>query len=563
MTSPLELLPTLRELHRESLAELVRARSVPSRGISGLIDLAEWLVAPDHIEQCIAEMPWRMLRRLECRDPKALEHARKLALATSDGTLITEAADAVAAQLAADGGRAGEALTSDASHLTQLDASAAEHSFAALQLAAELLHRVDTGAVAARRDRKGLRMAGVDVRRLAAQLESHADTISALASLMIRADLMADRREVLAPTEHGREWLLSGVHERWQHLADAWMRALTAGERALILHGTPSQECRELTHALGVTTTSSEQRKLVSSVGAHVLDDDLAAAANILDELFPHSVDRVYFQADGAVIALGPLAPHVDEQLRARAEIEQSGIATQFRITRQSLTRALAAGDTPESLRDALAAMSLSDLPQPIDYLIADVAEHYGEIRVRPHDDPFARGCRVLSNDPQLLDALEVDRSLAALGLHRHGPHELTARVHAEGVYHTLLEAKMPVAAEHLDGSPWRMDVPGTATISETPLTASQERLVETLLDDVEREEARDGDEAWLRRQLDRARRDKRAVQVEVQLGAEIRALTLIPTSVTGPRFRGRDVEADVERTIPFSAIAAVHDDTE
>lgn len=560
MTSPLELLPALRDLDRESLAQLVQARAVPSRGITGLIDLAEWLVDPEQLAEALGRLPWRDVVAMQDREADAITQARALLLTNHDGELLPEVARLLEELRAADGGPAHAGDPENDAVQRQLDASAAEQSFTALQLAAELLHRVDTGQIASRNDRRGVRMAGVDVRRLAASLEARHESISALSSLVIRAEVMAERGDSLALTQAGRDWLLASMPERWHTLATSWLTSVTAHERALLLTGTPSDAQLESAHALGVIAEHPDSGTALSSIGALVLDGDVDAARDLLTELFPHAVDQVYFQADGAVIAPGPLVPQIDEQLRARAEIEQSGIATRFRVTRQSLTRALAAGDSPDALREAFDAISIGGIPQPIDYLIHDVAEHYGEIRVRPHDDPFARGCRVLADDPKLLDALEVDRSLAALGLRRHGQHELSARVHPEGVYHSLLDAKIPVAAEHVDGSPWRIDLPRTAVAAAPTLSPSQERLVDALLDDVEREEARDGEEAWLRRQLDRARRDKRVVRVDVNMGRDIRSLELIPTSVTGPRFRGRDLEADVERTIPFSALTGVHD---
>ena len=79
---------------------------------------------------------------------------------------------------------------------------------------------------------------------------------------------------------------------------------------------------------------------------------------------------------------------------------------------------------------------------------------------------------------------------------------------------------------------------------------------MKSLLDDPARSDGADGDEAWIRRTLELARREKAPVRIAIDYAGRRSELVLVPTSVSGPRLRGRDLAADVERTIPISSIA-------
>ena len=68
-----------------------------------------------------------------------------------------------------------------------------------------------------------------------------------------------------------------------------------------------------------------------------------------------------------------------------------------------------------------------------------------------------------------------------------------------------------------------------------------------------------DGDDAWVARQWELAVRGKLAVRATVRLpdGSE-RSFDLEPTGIAAGRVRGRDRDADVERTLPIASIAAL-----
>ncbi|CAG7844058.1 hypothetical protein USB125703_00279 [Pseudoclavibacter triregionum] len=547
---PLALLPALRPLDGDALAALVRDRRVPLRGVTGLIDLSEELRSPASVARAVDELGWRWQRRALAGGRPELERAAELLLAVpgEDGPeLLPEVRAALEEALAEDGGPAADA-GAEASGIA--DAHAAEAAFGHLVLAAEVLRALDESPRAAREDREGPRLAGADARRIASALDSSAELVAALARLAVRAGLAAPADGALRPTEAGRAWLDAPMPERWRALAEAWLSALRPAERRELLADGAGLEAA----ALGVVGDGRP-----SSAGRLALDDRLDEAAAAMAVAFPQPVDQVYLQPDCSIIAPGPLRPDLDERLREIADLEQHGLAARYRLSAASIHRALAHGATPSGILADLEALSISEVPQPVAYLVEETGARYGAVRVRRLADPFARGCRILADDPRLLDAIEIDRSLSALGLARVEEHALAARSTAEGAYWSLLEARYPVAAEDADGTRIVIRRRRTASPASAPApSAGAEKLAQALLDDPARADDADGGEALLRRRLEQARRDKAPVRLRVDLGDGSRVLELVPTSATGPRFRGRDVQADVERTLPFSAILGI-----
>ena len=64
------------------------------------------------------------------------------------------------------------------------------------------------------------------------------------------------------------------------------------------------------------------------------------------------------------------------------AETETNSLASSYRVTASSVTRALTAGESVPSLRGFLAEISLTGIPQPLEYLLTDTAARFGTLRV-------------------------------------------------------------------------------------------------------------------------------------------------------------------------------------
>lgn len=99
--------------------------------------------------------------------------------------------------------------------------------------------------------------------------------------------------------------------------------------------------------------------------------------------------------------------------------VESRALASTFRVSAATIDRAITAGETAESIRTFLAEISLTGVPQPLDYLVRDAAERCGRVRVRSLGDDGRMRSAVVSSDATLLTTIQVDQSLSALGLVR------------------------------------------------------------------------------------------------------------------------------------------------
>ncbi len=93
-----------------------------------------------------------------------------------------------------------------------------------------------------------------------------------------------------------------------------------------------------------------------------------------------------------------------------------------------------------------VAAISRTGVPQPLDYLVRDVARRHGVLRVG------AVACYLRSDDPALLDRALADRTLGLLQLRRIAPTVVISPVPAGTVLDVLREQQYGPVAEGGDG---------------------------------------------------------------------------------------------------------------
>ncbi|QJS11347.1 DNA-binding protein [Streptomyces argyrophyllae] len=171
-----------------------------------------------------------------------------------------------------------------------------------------------------------------------------------------------------------------------------------------------------------------------------------AAAARLLAPLLPEPLDHVLLQADLTAVAPGPLRRPLADVLGVLADVESKGGATVYRFTPASVRRALDAGRTAADLHAFLAEHSRTPVPQPLAYLIDDVARRHGHLRVG------AASAYVRCDDDALLNEILADKRAAALRLRRLAPTVLAA----PGDPATLLEGLRAMgyapAAESAEG---------------------------------------------------------------------------------------------------------------
>ena len=133
--------------------------------------------------------------------------------------------------------------------------------------------------------------------------------------------------------------------------------------------------------------------------------------------------------------------------MRLSADVESRGGATVYRFTPTSVRQALDAGWTADELLDALRGASRTGLPQPLEYLVRDVARRHGQTRVG------GATAYIRSDDESVLESLLVERSLGALRLRRIAPTVLVSSADPETLLELLREAGYSPVQERPDGS--------------------------------------------------------------------------------------------------------------
>ncbi|MEU3419629.1 helicase C-terminal domain-containing protein [Streptomyces murinus] len=171
-----------------------------------------------------------------------------------------------------------------------------------------------------------------------------------------------------------------------------------------------------------------------------------ATAARLLAPLLPEPLDHVLLQADLTAVAPGPLERPLAEMLGVLADVESKGGATVYRFTPGSVRRALDAGRTAADLHDFLARHSRTPIPQPLAYLIDDVARKHGHLRIG------AASAYVRCDDDALLTEILADKRAAALRLRRLAPTVLAAQSDPAALLEGLRAMGFAPAAESAEG---------------------------------------------------------------------------------------------------------------
>jgi hypothetical protein len=155
---------------------------------------------------------------------------------------------------------------------------------------------------------------------------------------------------------------------------------------------------------------------VLSSYGADFL---IGGDSTTVDTDLPKAVDHILIQSDNTAIAPGPLEHEVAQELALIADVESRGGATVFRFSEGSIRRGLDHGRTGEEISKFLAKTSKTPMPQPLEYLIADVAKKHGKLRVG-NTASFIR-----CEDSALITQILGDKRLDVLGLRKIAPEVL------------------------------------------------------------------------------------------------------------------------------------------
>jgi hypothetical protein len=616
MTTTLALAARLRAMPDDELVAALRARPVRRAGISDFFDLAEALLDPEALQRALASLDRLQLAVLIVLGgedgPRSAEWlaARLDAFAATTGTDAHRVSAALAALSAlllvhpapvpespgVPAAAAYGAVTArlDAGPQSDLprpqtvletapppippaaeaasaatDRLAAERAFEAVASVSELL------AELAREGARELQKGGLALpasKRLAEALAIDAARVPTILSVAGRAGLAAVADGLWLPTTDAAAWQHSTTPDRWHALASAWLTSLPDDLSSLFssrsrapwddslrahvawLYPASATDAQERVaervaeaELLGITAG-----RRPSTAGTALLEAGPAAATDAIVAHFPTEVSKVYLQHDLTVISPGPLAPDIESRLRTMADLESRALASTFRFSAASVDRAVTAGETAASIHEFLASVSLTGVPQPLDYLISDAVERHGRVRVRATDDGSGL---VHSDDAILLGTIAVDQSLSSLRLRRVDDTRLTSRFPRDVVFWALSDARYPVVAEDGSGTivtPRRRSVTARTAVVEARDPAAE--LVARLRQGDTADEATS--DQWLARQLDQAVRARQTVVVQVAMpDGHLVDYLLEPTGIGGGRLRGRDRAADIERTLPLSSV--------
>ncbi|MGW7261807.1 helicase-associated domain-containing protein [Streptomyces sp. NPDC054842] len=173
---------------------------------------------------------------------------------------------------------------------------------------------------------------------------------------------------------------------------------------------------------------------------------DAERAARLLAPLLPEPLDHVLLQADLTAVAPGPLRRPLADMLGVLADVESKGGATVYRFTPGSVRRALDAGRAASDLHAFLAEHSRTPVPQPLAYLIDDVARRHGHLRIG------AASAYVRCDDDAMLNEILADKRSAGLRLRRLAPTVLAAQAEPAALLEGLRAMGFAPAAESAEG---------------------------------------------------------------------------------------------------------------
>ncbi len=288
-----------------------------------------------------------------------------------------------------------------------------------------------------------LRTGGLGVREFAAvaeAMDSDQQQVGFWLELAIATGLVAPDNEdqpALVPTLEFDAWSGASLPDQWALLARAWSSSdrdssligLTAADgsritpasqytanpqlRSLRTHvmqvwaGVPEGHAIELTHLQSAIAdrlprwnTNARSRMVqacwlqaewlglavagaLTALGRQWTSSvELSELRRCAESVMPTPVEQFVAQADLTLVVPGPPNPHLRALLNAATEVESRGAARVHRVTAESLARAMDWGWLPADLSAQFEQASATPLPQPLQYLITDVARRHGDARI-------------------------------------------------------------------------------------------------------------------------------------------------------------------------------------
>ncbi len=218
----------------------------------------------------------------------------------------------------------------------------------------------------------------------------------------------------------------------------AWRSPLRPAQKREVVLATTIAEAT----AMGVVAFTA-----LTTAGRELLVGSTAAAEAALAKALPAPVDTVMVQADLTVVAPGRLVPRLAARLGQVADVESAGSATVYRVTPQSIRRALDAGVSTSDLHELFSVHSVTGVPQALTYLIDDVGRRYGVLRLGK------ASTYLRSDDPALIDQAVAEASTLGISLRKLAPTVAISTMSMPDLMAHLRTAGLVPAAEDASGA--------------------------------------------------------------------------------------------------------------
>ncbi len=333
-----------------------------------------------------------------------------------------------------------------------------------------------------------------EVKRLANELDISAEDAALVAEFAFMARLVRcsdDSARDFAPTVQADWWIEQDLPHRWSLLVQGWLASSRptwqigeVGEKGTTysplhpeLHGSWVTHLRAnvlgilkqhplapLTHELiceqlhwyaprisvnrtAVTGLLTEAAFLgLTGAGALLPGVEDGGLAHALEFALPEPVSEIFIQGDLTGMVPGRPSTALESLLEVSSVVESRGGALTVRFTTESITRAFDSGFGATELIEDLAAFSVTELPQPLLYLISDVARRHGQIRVG------ALSSYIRLADETTAQAILSLPTAASVGLFPIAPTILGASAPVSAVLAILRDAGLAPAIEGPNG---------------------------------------------------------------------------------------------------------------
>ncbi|CAB4589974.1 MAG: hypothetical protein F2574_02420 [Actinobacteria bacterium] len=525
MPSAVHVATRLAELNREELVALIEARPWGMGRQLDVHDVADTLLGSDSIDNSLRQLSRVSLEALSAGNGDEL--SRSLMLSNEDGVPYSEVSPRIPTLSSARMPARPDARIADSS--TALHTVVAIRDLISWSYA-EPLPMAATG-----------KLLRAEAKLLANGLVIPEAEVETLVWIASQSELVATADRRMRATAAGVE-LLDDLVGLWKRLSDAVLSQLGVSIADAVRRD--GRVDRDYLRWMWAVESPSRDRTIDLVVSAAEMLGLLAGDVTDLGSAwlggkpagkpdFPELVSSVYVLDDLSVIAPGPVTSQISDFLDSISRIETRGLAEKRRLDPARILHAVTTGTPAEQILDRLRMMSLTPVSAAVSSTILDIANNTRYVTLNGTGTDTA--ARV--SHPELGAMLVADPRLQRL-----------APVTIDNSSLLFGAAPDRVETALLDGGYTVVTAQSKSTVS-SPTTPSALRIMAEQIHDVGL------GTSHMERALIVAGKTRTRVTLTVETGNGTRTMTLEPRNVANGRVRGLDTVADVERTLPISAI--------